>query len=45
MESKNGLQQVGIVSYGLVVCGLYISPDVYTRVSTFSDWIGNQTKS
>ncbi|EDW97056.1 chymotrypsin-1 [Drosophila yakuba] len=45
MQSKNGLHQVGIVSYGLVVCGLYISPDVYTRVSTFSSWIGNQMES
>ncbi|XP_068155170.1 chymotrypsin-1 [Drosophila tropicalis] len=39
MSTDHGLRQVGIVSYGLVVCGLYLSPDVYTRVSTFSDWI------
>ncbi|XP_017139471.1 chymotrypsin-1 [Drosophila miranda] len=41
MQTENGLKQVGIVSYGLMVCGLYISPDVYTRVSTFSGWIQN----
>uniref|UniRef100_A0A6P4E992 Lectizyme-like n=1 Tax=Drosophila rhopaloa TaxID=1041015 RepID=A0A6P4E992_DRORH len=45
MQTENGLRQVGIVSYGLVVCGLYISPDVYTRVSTFSEWIGSQLES
>lgn len=39
VQDSNGLMQVGVVSYGLVVCGLYISPDVYTRVSTFSEWI------
>ncbi|XP_017111077.1 chymotrypsin-1 [Drosophila elegans] len=45
MQTKNGPKQVGIVSYGLVVCGLYISPDVYTRVSTFSEWIEGQVES
>ncbi|XP_044574275.1 chymotrypsin-1 [Drosophila ananassae] len=39
MRTDEGLKQVGIVSYGLVVCGLFISPDVYTRVSTFTEWI------
>ncbi|XP_017098583.2 chymotrypsin-1 [Drosophila bipectinata] len=39
MTEDGGLKQVGIVSYGLVVCGLFISPDVYTRVSTFTEWI------
>ncbi|KAG5667514.1 hypothetical protein PVAND_015493 [Polypedilum vanderplanki] len=29
---------VGIVSYGLVICGLSV-PDVYTRASEFVDWI------
>ncbi|BFF89880.1 chymotrypsin-1 [Drosophila madeirensis] len=45
MQTENGLRQVGIVSYGLMVCGLYISPDVYTRVSTFSDWIQSHMES
>ncbi|XP_013101637.1 chymotrypsin-2-like [Stomoxys calcitrans] len=41
--SAQGLRQVGIVSYGLFICGLFSSlvPDVYTRVSEFSDWIYN----
>ncbi|EDW15997.1 uncharacterized protein Dmoj_GI22463 [Drosophila mojavensis] len=39
VRDDNGLKQVGVVSYGLVVCGLFISPDVYTRVSTFRNWI------
>ncbi|KAH8419050.1 hypothetical protein KR222_002099, partial [Zaprionus bogoriensis] len=45
VRSDNGLKQVGVVSYGLVVCGLFISPDVYTRVSTFSEWIQQQISS
>ncbi|ALC45795.1 CG17404, partial [Drosophila busckii] len=43
VSNVNGLQQVGVVSYGLVVCGLFVSPDVYTRVSTFRTWIAEQT--
>ncbi|XP_060645210.1 chymotrypsin-1 [Drosophila nasuta] len=40
VRNDNGeIKQVGVVSYGLVVCGLFVSPDVYTRVSTFSDWL------
>ncbi|TDG44171.1 hypothetical protein AWZ03_009401 [Drosophila navojoa] len=39
VRNDNGFKQVGVVSYGLVVCGLFISPDVYTRVSTFRNWI------
>ncbi|KAH8357879.1 hypothetical protein KR200_008275 [Drosophila serrata] len=45
VTTDKGLKQVGIVSYGLVVCGLFISPDVYTRVSTFSEWIEGQLES
>ncbi|XP_030374635.1 chymotrypsin-1-like [Scaptodrosophila lebanonensis] len=44
MKSSKGLHQVGIVSYGWIICGLSIAPDVYTRVSTFSDWIQEQLK-
>ncbi|EDV91196.1 chymotrypsin-1 [Drosophila grimshawi] len=39
VRNNNGLKQVGVVSYGLVVCGVFIVPDVYTRVSTFRQWI------
>ncbi|XP_065371904.1 chymotrypsin-2-like [Calliphora vicina] len=35
----NKLQQVGVVSYGFFVCGVFDVPDVYTRVSEFSDWL------
>ncbi|KAH8288864.1 hypothetical protein KR054_010811 [Drosophila jambulina] len=45
VTTDKGLKQVGVVSYGLVVCGLFISPDVYTRVSTFSEWIEGQLAS
>ncbi|XP_064556446.1 chymotrypsin-1 [Drosophila montana] len=44
VRNDNGLKQVGVVSYGLVVCGLFISPDVYTRVSTFSNWLQQRIK-
>ncbi|EDW59825.1 chymotrypsin-2 [Drosophila virilis] len=44
VRNDNGLKQVGVVSYGLVVCGLFISPDVYTRVSTFSNWLQDRIK-
>ncbi|XP_075145816.1 chymotrypsin-2-like [Haematobia irritans] len=41
MQTRKGLRQVGIVSYGLFICGVFntIVPDVYTRISEFSDWI------
>ncbi|XP_054747762.1 chymotrypsin-2-like [Anastrepha obliqua] len=40
MKTDNGLRQVGIVSYGLFVCGVFsVIPDVYTRVSVFDDWM------
>ncbi|XP_050340165.1 chymotrypsin-2 [Bactrocera neohumeralis] len=40
MKTSAGLHQVGIVSYGLFVCGVFtVIPDVYTRVSIFDDWI------
>ncbi|KAI8118236.1 hypothetical protein FF38_08512 [Lucilia cuprina] len=35
----NRLQQVGVVSYGFFVCGVFDVPDVYTRVSEFSGWL------
>ncbi|XP_030374663.1 chymotrypsin-1 [Scaptodrosophila lebanonensis] len=41
-RTSKGVHQVGIVSYGLSICGLSITPDVYTRVSTFSDWIQSE---
>ncbi|XP_073819572.1 transmembrane protease serine 9-like [Musca autumnalis] len=41
MVTKNGLIQVGLVSYGLFVCGVFngLVPDVYTRISEYTDWI------
>uniref|UniRef100_W8BW94 Chymotrypsin-C n=1 Tax=Ceratitis capitata TaxID=7213 RepID=W8BW94_CERCA len=39
-KTNAGLHQVGIVSYGLFVCGVFsVIPDVYTRVSVFDEWI------
>ncbi|KAM7361031.1 chymotrypsin-like elastase family member 1 isoform 1-T4 [Cochliomyia hominivorax] len=35
----NKLQQVGVVSYGFFICGVFDVPDVYTRVSEFSSWL------
>lgn len=43
--TEDGLQQVGIVSYGLLICGIFDVPDVYTRVSEFSDWIQEQKET
>ncbi|XP_030374614.1 trypsin 3A1-like [Scaptodrosophila lebanonensis] len=42
MKTSKGVHQVGVVAYGLAICGLSITPDVYTRVSAFSDWIQKQ---
>jgi secreted trypsin-like serine protease len=36
--------QVGIVSWGPYPCGDPDQPGVYTRLSTFSNWVGNQTR-
>ncbi|XP_067619936.1 chymotrypsin-2-like [Eurosta solidaginis] len=38
MENGDNLRQVGIVSYGTALCASN-SPDVYTRVSMFDEWI------
>jgi secreted trypsin-like serine protease len=38
VPSSNGYVQVGIVSWG-PQCGNPLFPGVYTRVSSFSDWI------
>ncbi|XP_018323857.1 chymotrypsin-2-like [Agrilus planipennis] len=37
-----GYVQVGIVSWGLTPCGTTFAPSVYTRVSTYSDWIDDK---
>lgn len=36
---------VGIVSWGFIPCGSVNAPSVYTRVSAFIDWIGEQIRS
>ncbi|XP_018323883.1 chymotrypsin-2-like [Agrilus planipennis] len=35
---QNGIQ-VGIVSWGIVPCGVTVGSTVYTRVSNYTDWI------
>lgn len=35
---------VGVVSYGTAICAIG-QPDVYTRVSSFVDWIDENTSS
>ncbi|XP_025836557.1 chymotrypsin-2-like [Agrilus planipennis] len=37
---KDGVQ-VGIVSWGVSPCGITIAPSVFTRVSSYSNWIYN----
>ncbi|XP_018323858.1 trypsin delta/gamma-like protein CG30031 [Agrilus planipennis] len=37
-----GYVQVGIVSWGITPCGTTYAPSVYTRVSTYSDWINDR---
>ncbi|XP_018323859.1 chymotrypsin-like protease CTRL-1 [Agrilus planipennis] len=34
-----GFVQVGIISWGVTPCGTTFSPSVYTKVSTYSNWI------
>lgn len=34
---------VGVVSYGTAICAIG-TPDVYTRVSVFYQWIADNTK-
>ncbi|XP_011308164.1 trypsin II-P29 [Fopius arisanus] len=37
-------EQVGIVSWGTYPCGVAGTPTVYTRVSSYTDWIQSQVK-
>lgn len=37
--AEGDLYQVGVVSYGLIICGIFDVPDVYTRVSEFDQWL------
>uniref|UniRef100_A0A1A9WJH7 Lectizyme n=1 Tax=Glossina brevipalpis TaxID=37001 RepID=A0A1A9WJH7_9MUSC len=39
LTTAQGVRQVGIVSYGLFICGIFDVPDVYTRVSEFKLWL------
>ncbi|XP_030374325.1 chymotrypsin-2-like [Scaptodrosophila lebanonensis] len=42
MTTSKGLLQVGIAAYAPRICGLFLIPDVYTRLYTFRDWIQKQ---
>lgn len=44
MPRLNQFYLVGIVSYGPKTCGVPGVPGVYTRVSSFVDWIDEQIK-
>lgn len=43
VETNEGLQQIGIVSYG-IGCGEPLFPDVYTKVASYHEWISNITE-
>lgn len=47
-EDENGLMSwyvMGVVSYGPAECGMDGVPGVYTRVSSYVDWINNTIES
>lgn len=44
-ETSNGVEQVGIVSWGIVPCGSVGAPSVYTGVSHFVDWVKETMKN
>ncbi|KAL7286311.1 hypothetical protein TKK_0019271 [Trichogramma kaykai] len=42
VKEKNGKAQlVGVVSWGVIPCGFVGAPSVYTKVSSYIDWIEN----
>jgi len=43
-DVPNGYLQVGVVSWG-TMCGNGVTPSVFARVSTFSDWINDTMKN
>jgi len=43
-RTENGCQIIGIVSWGYVPCGDSNLPSVYTRVSSFTQWIKENMK-
>lgn len=38
-EINNETVIVGVVSWGLIICGIPDKPSVFTRVSLYHDWI------
>ncbi|XP_043505707.1 prostasin-like [Polistes fuscatus] len=45
IKSANGVEVVGVVSWGIIPCGTRGAPSVYTRVSAFNSWIQNKINS
>jgi secreted trypsin-like serine protease len=43
-DNPNGYLQVGVVSWG-TMCGNKVTPSVFARVSSFSDWISDTMKN
>lgn len=43
--TEGGVEQCGIVSWGIVPCGSAGAPSVYTGVSHFVDWIEETMKN
>jgi secreted trypsin-like serine protease len=35
--------QVGIVSWGYIMCGNPTFPDIFTRVTSYTQWIARKT--
>ncbi|XP_014606685.1 PREDICTED: trypsin-1-like [Polistes canadensis] len=44
-SAANGVEVIGVVSWGVIPCGTRGAPSVYTRVSAFNSWIENKIKS
>ncbi|CAG0922516.1 unnamed protein product [Notodromas monacha] len=44
-DTSTSFFQVGVVSFGTPYCGLIQAPGVYTRVSTYLDWITDTVRA